>query len=396
MSTSNLFVLTAVLLLFVYAIVRAQSQKKFSEGGRRLPGPKGLPFIGSVLDLPELSYLKFHEWAKTYGPIFQVSLLGETHVVVTSPAIAKDLLLKRSANYWQRPPMPALEHERPHDEQYIVIASTEQQWQRQRKFSKHIMDVSKRAAYYGYPELESIRLLQELIENPKDYEQVMEAFVSRVTSRLAWGTASPHKEIKQRAIEMFTAAGPTSPGNLMPFVMSLPEALSPPKAKEYRRRRTENKFLRDMRDRVAKTITSGSSTTSWMRQFLENQEKWGFTSDVEGATEIGSHTTAGAFNMAAAMQSFCLAMCYYPQYQPLLQEEIDRICGEDVPTSDRIAEMPVLRALVRETMRWRPVVPTGIPNRAAEDDVYNGYLIPKDAIIHAPEWSMGRDCEMYP
>ncbi|CAD0095685.1 unnamed protein product [Aureobasidium vineae] len=39
--------------------------------------------------------------------------------------------------------------------------------------------------------------------------------------------------------------------------------------------------------------------------------------------------------------------------------------------------MPVLRAFIRETLRWRPPVPTGIPHESTEDDMFDGYRTPK-------------------
>ena len=40
-------------------------------------------------------------------------------------------------------------------------------------------------------------------------------------------------------------------------------------------------------------------------------------------------------------------------------------------------------ATVKEIVRWRQATPLGVPHVALEDDVYEGYLIPKGAILHA-------------
>ncbi len=37
-------------------------------GRSRAPGPPRLPFLGNILQMPsELQFIKFAEWAKTYG-----------------------------------------------------------------------------------------------------------------------------------------------------------------------------------------------------------------------------------------------------------------------------------------------------------------------------------------
>ncbi|KAG6901769.1 hypothetical protein C0995_008111 [Termitomyces sp. Mi166 len=44
--------------------------------------------------------------------------------------------------------------------------------------------------------------------------------------------------------------------------------------------------------------------------------------------------------------------------------------------SDR-PNLPYVEAIYREIMRWHPVAPLGVSHAVLEDDVYNGYLIPK-------------------
>jgi cytochrome P450 len=76
-------------------------------------------------------------------------------------------------------------------------------------------------------------------------------------------------------------------------------------------------------------------------------------------------------------------MCHYPSWQTRVQEEIDRVCGDRLPTVEDMPQLPMLRATVKEILRWRQPTPLGVPHVALEDDVYDGYFIPKDAIVHA-------------
>lgn len=48
--------------------------------------------------------------------------------------------------------------------------------------------------------------------------------------------------------------------------------------------------------------------------------------------------------------------------------------------------LPYVRALVKEALRWSPVDPMGLPHRLTEDDVYEGYFIPKSTICIANVW----------
>lgn len=268
--------------------------------------------------------------------------------------------------------------------------------------AKQIMDKSTSESFYSYPELESIRLLFELMADPAKYNVALESFVARVTSRLAWGTSAPADELKQRARELLIGVSPAGAlGNKLPVLMSLPECISPPKAWEARRSRTEKAFFETMQEEVKQSMahtspsTKANSNRSWMSMFLEHQTLWGFSSPLEGAYAVGMHGIAGALTIAAPMQSFCLALCHYPQYQPILHEEIERVLGDRMPSLSDMPDMPVLRAFIRETLRWRPAVPTGIPHTVIKDDIYNGYHIPAGSTVHAFEWSISRDPEVF-
>lgn len=243
------------------------------------------------------------------------------------------------------------------------MADNPDQWTRQRKFTRVIMTAADKNLMYGYPELESIRLLTELIERPSEYNHSLESFISRVTCRLAWGRPEASDELKQRARELLISVSPTGAlGNKLPFVMSLPDWLSPPKAWERRRARTERSFFRIMQREVAADLKANKASPSWMRTFFEAKPSMGFKDDLEGAYAVGMHGIAGALTVAAPMQVWCMAMAMYPQYLAMIQRELDQVCGDRLPTYSDMPNLPVLRASIRETMRWRPPVPTGKPS----------------------------------
>lgn len=249
------------------------------------------------------------------------------------------------------------------------------------------MRESEKASFHGYPALEAKRMLAELLDEPDQYNHIMESFISRVTCRLAWGHSEGSDELKQRARELLIGVSPTgSLSNKLPFLMALPDWLSPPKAWERRRATTERTWFQIMQDQVVEDMKTGQAAPSWMKTFLDAPSKWGFKYDAEGAYAVGMHGIAGALTIAAPIQTFCLAMVHYPQFLPMLHEEIDRVCGDRPPLPEDRPNMPFLRAIIRECIRWRPPVPTGIPHYLTQDDEYNGYHIPKGSTIHPLEW----------
>ena len=58
--------------------------------------------------------------------------------------------------------------------------------------------------------------------------------------------------------------------------------------------------------------------------------------------------------------TFVMAMMLYPDVAKRAQDELDRVVGRDrVPTFADFDDLPYVQAMVRETLRWRPVGPLG-------------------------------------
>lgn len=70
------------------------------------PGPKGIPILGNIRDMPKLEDREWLHWVKhkdKYGPISSLSVFGQTFVIVNDADIALKLLKDRAPNYSGRP-----------------------------------------------------------------------------------------------------------------------------------------------------------------------------------------------------------------------------------------------------------------------------------------------------
>ncbi|PCH36901.1 hypothetical protein WOLCODRAFT_37810, partial [Wolfiporia cocos MD-104 SS10] len=68
------------------------------------PGPKPLPVIGNLSDIPsEAAWKVFKQWGNTYGDLTYFHTFGREVIVINSAAVAHELLDKRSAIYSYRP-----------------------------------------------------------------------------------------------------------------------------------------------------------------------------------------------------------------------------------------------------------------------------------------------------
>ena len=85
-------------------------------------------------------------------------------------------------------------------------------------------------------------------------------------------------------------------------------------------------------------------------------------------------------------------MVTFPEVQRRAQAEIDAVVGRArPPTFADAPQLPYVRAIIKEVLRWRPVVELGVPHKAAEDDWYEGMFIPKGATCWANIWHCNHD-----
>ena len=117
------------LINVVLGVVALWLIKKVTEKkplGRPIPGPKGWPIIGNLLDVPnEVEYKVFSQWRQKYGErvnhsvkklgrlhnqffitlgdLIQMTVLGQPTIIINSPQLASDILNKKSAIYSSRP-----------------------------------------------------------------------------------------------------------------------------------------------------------------------------------------------------------------------------------------------------------------------------------------------------
>ncbi len=82
-----------------------------------------------------------------------------------------------------------------------------------------------------------------------------------------------------------------------------------------------------------------------------------------------------------------LALVTNPHVLAAAHRELDEVVGDNQsPGFSHRAKLPYIDAILRETLRWRPAVAINPPHTSIEDDVYEGYHIPKGTSIMANHW----------
>lgn len=84
---------------------------KVPKGLRLPPGPRGLPLIGSALELGKYPRHQFQKWADQYGEVVSVRIGFHRFILLNSPQAVKEILDKQAAVTSGRPPQPVLHYQ---------------------------------------------------------------------------------------------------------------------------------------------------------------------------------------------------------------------------------------------------------------------------------------------
>jgi hypothetical protein len=231
----------------------------------------------------------------------------------------------------------------------------------------HLTMTQMANSYQPMQSLESKKLLFDLLQTPDDYERHFERYSSGLIFRIGYGKTvdTGDEPYVRRIIDVVhTVERVASPGaylvDTMPMLKYLPEILAPFKREAKKLHEKEIGLFRSLLLDVKMEMNRGTAPECFSKTFLQHQDEYGLSID-EASYVIGTLFEAGSGTTAAAMMSLCLCMCLHPQWQTKAQKEIDDVCGDGMPEFEDIPKLPLVRAVIKEVSRWRPVTAGGMP-----------------------------------
>ncbi|KAJ8126114.1 hypothetical protein O1611_g7525 [Lasiodiplodia mahajangana] len=399
--------LVATFLVIVVKVVSAIFGKK---RGPLPPGPKGLPLLGNIRDLPTGGQREWEHWLKhkdLYGPISSVTALGTTIVIVHSAELVSELFDKKSAMYSARAQFQFAKLIGWTNS--LPIIQPDKMHRYQRKLARGIMGTPAAVApYLPLQEVEVDRFLFRVLQTPELFLDHIRTEAGAIILKMVYGyTVEPHKpdplvQLVDEALEQFALS--TVPGSwfvdIIPALKYVPEWVPGTGwkkiAREWRNtlEETAGKPLLWARQQMAR----GDHRKSLVAEFYQDKgdDLTPYDNDALKWLTISLYG-GGADTTVSTVTVFFLAMTLFPEIQVKAREEIDRVIGTGrLPSYSDMESLPYVTAIATEAARWHPVAPMGVPHAAAADDIVNGYHIPKGAIIIPAVWWFTHDPDVYP
>ncbi|XP_055009232.1 sterol 26-hydroxylase, mitochondrial isoform X2 [Boleophthalmus pectinirostris] len=86
-----------------------------------------------------------------------------------------------------------------------------------------------------------------------------------------------------------------------------------------------------------------------------------------------------------------------PEIQEQLYQEVSQVCpGGRTPTSDDTAQMPFMKAVIKETLRMYPSIPGNARLSVDKEMIVGDYLFPKNTLFHLCHFASSYDERIFP
>ncbi|XP_010223423.1 PREDICTED: cytochrome P450 1A4 [Tinamus guttatus] len=415
LSATEILIAAAVFCL-VFLLIQSFKQH-VPKGLKSPPGPRGLPILGSVLQLRKDPHLVLAKLSQQYGDVMEISIGTRRVLVLSGLDTIKQALVKQGEDFMGRPDL--------HSFQYISngqsLAFSHDSgdvWKARRKLAQNAL---KTFSLTPTSTSSSICLLEEHVSKEADYLvtkflQVMEeqksfdpyrylvVSVANVICAICFGQRYDHNDQELLSIvnlnnEFGEVAAAGNPADFIPVLQYLPSRAMD-SFKDINRRfgsfvqkiieehysSFNREHIRDITDSLIENCQE-SQARDTSSVSLSSGQIMNTVSDLFGA---------GFDTITSALSWSLLYLALYPDIQKRIQEELDRAIGQErrPRLSDR-SSLPHMEAFILEMFRHSSFLPFTIPHSTTKDTVLNGYHIPKDRCVFISQWQANHDEKLW-
>ncbi|CAI0435807.1 unnamed protein product [Linum tenue] len=321
------------------------------------PGPRGLPFIGNLLQLdPSAPHRHLWQLSQTYGPLTSLKLDRARVVVVSTAKMAEQVMKTHDLTFCSRPTTVGLQ-KLSYNGRDLAFAPYDACFREMKKLSMvHLFSLSRVQSFRPVREHEVAKMIEKISRSslesrPFNLSEAMMSLTSTIICQVAFG---------KREFDAF-------------YQEIIDEHLDPSRGKQEQD---------DIMDVLLQIWKGGSSKV----QLSLDHIKALLMNIFVGGTDTSA--AAVIWSMTYLMKN--------PKSMGKAQKEVRLAIGKKgFVNEEDIQQLPYLKAVVKETLRLQPSAPLLIPRESTQDCILGGYEIPAKTVIHVNAWAIGRDPEAW-
>ncbi|KAJ6907142.1 cytochrome P450 84A1-like [Populus alba x Populus x berolinensis] len=379
---------------------------------RRLPyppGPKGLPLVGSMHMMDQITHRGLAKLAKQYGGLFHMRM-GYLHMVtVSSPEIARQVLQVQDNIFSNRPANIAISY-LTYDRADMAFAHYGPFWRQMRKLCVMKLFSRKRAESWESvrDEVDSmLKTVEANIGKPVNLGELIFTLTMNITYRAAFGAKNEGQDEFIKILQEFSKLfGAFNMSDFIPWLGWIdPQGLS---ARLVKARKALDRFIDSIIDdhiqKRKQNNFSEDAETDMVDDMLafygEEARKVDESDDLQKAISLTKDNIkaiimdvmfGGTETVASAIEWVMAELMKSPEDQKRVQQELAEVVGLErrVEESD-IDKLTFLKCALKETLRMHPPIPL-LLHETSEDAEVAGYFIPKQTRVMINAYAIGRD-----
>lgn len=384
----------------------SSEELKYSRQIADLPGPKEQPVLGNMLQMGgQQVHMTFAKWIREFGPIYRVSALGRTFVVLSDHVAINNLLRDRPNNFRRNPSGKVVMNELNISG---VLTAEGDEWRKQRKLVMSGLGVEVVRNFFPKMVFMTERLLQRwkkaaLEGRPVDLHRDLKAMAIDVIVGVAMGhdinAVNDEDDQLQHNFDNVLARIQKRSGSLVPYwrYFKLPADRSAEKSAVDIEQAVLT-FIRNARERMQQQPELRQNPTNMLESMIaaSDDPETDFN-DTEVISNAILSVVGGEDSTSNSMAWMVNLLAQNPAAAAALTAEVDKVLG-DAPVArewDFMKQFPYLEAAHSETQRLRAVAPLfGQVSNA--DCVVADTFIPKDTLVLVSTVGEGQDEAQFP
>ncbi|XP_028281767.1 steroid 21-hydroxylase [Parambassis ranga] len=343
-----------------------------------LPGPPSFFLIGNMMELTH-DHLPIHltNLAQRYGKIYRLKCGNTTMVVLNSSEVIREALVKKWSDFAGRP-VSYTGNIVSGGGHTISLGDYNEEWKAHRRLVHSALQRCYQQSLHNVIERQALHLRKVLIDYQGRAVDLSEDFTvaaSNVITTLAFGkeydkSSAELQQLHSCLNEIVALWGSSwiSALDSFPLLRKLPNPVFSRLLKEVARR--DEIITKHLNDYKSQDIENKDAITGSLLRGLDKHHN---TENEELLTDLHVHMATvdlliGGTETTAAWLNWTVAfLLHRPEVQTRVYEELCTVLEGRYPKYSDRHRLPVLRALISEVLRLRPVAPLAVPHRAIRD-----------------------------